>query len=71
MARIIGIFLAGLFVLLPIFVTVVVIAWIATFLSSYVGPGSLIGRLISAASSCSAFWSSRASGLGSRAGSIG
>jgi uncharacterized membrane protein len=48
LARIIGIFLAGLFVLLPIFVTVVVIAWIATFLSSYAGPGSLLGRLISA-----------------------
>jgi len=48
LARIIGIFLAGLFVLLPIFVTVVVIAWIATFLSSYVGPGSLLGRMIAA-----------------------
>ena len=48
MARILGIFLAGLFVLLPIFVTVVVIAWIASFLSAYAGPGSLLGRLISA-----------------------
>jgi uncharacterized membrane protein len=48
LARIIGIFLAGLFVLLPIFVTVVVIAWIASFLSAYAGPGSLLGRLISA-----------------------
>jgi uncharacterized membrane protein len=48
LARIIGIFLAGLFVLLPIFVTVVVIAWIASFLSAYVGPGSLLGRMIAA-----------------------
>jgi uncharacterized membrane protein len=48
LARIIGIFLAGLFVLLPIFVTVAVIAWIASFLSAYAGPGSVLGRLISA-----------------------
>jgi uncharacterized membrane protein len=47
-ARIIGIFLAGLFVLLPIAVTIIVVVWLATFLSSYAGPGSMIGRLITA-----------------------
>jgi len=47
-ARIIGIFLAGLFVLLPIAVTIIVVVWLASFLSSYAGPGSMIGRLITA-----------------------
>ena len=46
LARIIGIFLAGVFALLPIVVTVAVVAWVATFLSAYAGPGSLVGRLI-------------------------
>ncbi len=46
MARIARIFLAGLLVLLPILVTVIVTAWVAQLLKAYAGPGSLIGRLI-------------------------
>ena len=46
MARIIGIFLAGVFALLPIVVTVAVVAWVASFLGAYAGPGSMVGRLI-------------------------
>jgi uncharacterized membrane protein len=46
LGRIARIFLAGLIVLLPILVTVIVTAWVAQLLKSYAGPGSLIGRLI-------------------------
>ncbi|HKB21518.1 MAG TPA: DUF502 domain-containing protein [Methyloceanibacter sp.] len=46
MARIARIFLAGLLVLLPILVTVIVTAWVAQLLQTYAGPNSLIGRLI-------------------------
>jgi uncharacterized membrane protein len=46
LARIIGIFLAGVFALLPIVVTVAVVAWVASFLGAYAGPDSMVGRLI-------------------------
>jgi uncharacterized membrane protein len=46
LARIARIFLAGLLVLLPILVTVIVTAWVAQLLKTYAGPNSLIGRLI-------------------------
>ena len=46
MGRIARIFLAGLLVLLPILVTVIVTVWVAQLLQSYAGPNSLIGRVI-------------------------
>lgn len=46
MGRIARIFFAGLLVLLPILVTVIVTVWIAQLIESYAGPGSMIGRLI-------------------------
>lgn len=46
MGRILRIFLAGVLALLPIAVTVFVVAWIAAFIASYAGPDSFVGRLI-------------------------
>lgn len=46
MGRIARIFFAGLLVLLPIFVTLIVAVWVAQLVESYAGPDSLIGRLI-------------------------
>jgi len=46
LARILRTFLAGVLALLPIAVTVVVTAWVASLIASYAGPGSFIGRLI-------------------------
>jgi uncharacterized membrane protein len=46
LGRIARIFLAGLLVLLPILVTVIVTVWVAQLLQSYAGPNSLIGRVI-------------------------
>ena len=46
MARIARIFFAGLLVLLPILVTIIVAAWVAQLLQAYAGPNSLIGRPI-------------------------
>ena len=46
MGRIARIFLAGLLVLLPILVTVIVTVWVAQLLQSYAGPNSLTGRVI-------------------------
>ena len=46
LARITGIFFAGLLALLPIAVTVIVTVWVAQLVQSYAGPGSLVGRLI-------------------------
>jgi uncharacterized membrane protein len=46
LARIAGIFFAGLLALLPIAVTVIVTVWVAQLIHSYAGPGSLVGRLI-------------------------
>jgi uncharacterized membrane protein len=46
LGRIVRIFFAGLIVLLPILVTVIVTVWFARLLHAYGGPDSLIGRLI-------------------------
>ena len=46
MGRILRTFLAGVLALLPIAVTVFVIAWVASLIAGYAGPGSFIGRLI-------------------------
>ena len=48
MGRIIRTFLAGVLALLPIAVTVFVTAWVGALVASYAGPGSFIGRLITA-----------------------
>jgi uncharacterized membrane protein len=46
LGRILRIFLAGVLALLPIAVTFFVVAWAASLVASYAGPGSFIGRLI-------------------------
>jgi uncharacterized membrane protein len=46
LGRILRTFLAGVLALLPIAVTVFVVAWVASLVASYAGPGSFIGRLI-------------------------
>lgn len=46
MARIGHIFLAGVLLLLPLAVTVAVLAWVASLLVTYVGPNSWFGRLL-------------------------
>lgn len=46
MGRITRIFLAGLLVLLPIVLTMVVTAWVAQLLHDYAGPDSMVGKLI-------------------------
>lgn len=46
MGRIFRTFLAGVLALLPIAVTVFVFAWVASFIASYAGPDSFVGRLI-------------------------
>ena len=48
MGRILRTFLAGVLALLPIAVTVVVTAWVGALVASYAGPGSFIGRIITA-----------------------
>jgi uncharacterized membrane protein len=46
LARILRTFLAGVLALLPIAVTVVVTAWVASLIASYAGPDSFIGHII-------------------------
>jgi uncharacterized membrane protein len=46
MGRILRIFLSGVLALLPIMVTVIVTAWLASLVASYAGPGSFLGNLI-------------------------
>jgi uncharacterized membrane protein len=46
LGRILRTFLAGVLALLPIAVTVFVIAWVASLIASFAGPGSFIGHLI-------------------------
>lgn len=46
MARIAGIFLAGILGLLPIVVTVAVISWVASLIYTYLGPESSVGGLL-------------------------
>ncbi len=46
MGRILRTFLAGVLALLPIAVTLFVIAWVASLVASFAGPGSFLGSLI-------------------------
>jgi uncharacterized membrane protein len=46
LGRILRIFLSGVLALLPIMVTVIVTAWVASLVASYAGPGSFLGNLI-------------------------
>ena len=39
-------FVAGVLVILPVAITVAVIAWVATFIQRLVGPGTLVGDLL-------------------------
>ena len=48
MARFLRTFLAGVLALLPIAVTVFVTAWVGSLVASYAGPGSFVGRHITA-----------------------
>lgn len=45
-SRVTGTFLAGLLVLLPIVLTVVIIAWLVGILRDALGPGTLLGELL-------------------------
>jgi uncharacterized membrane protein len=40
-------FLAGLFTVLPLVVTIAIVIWVAEFLDDYLGPGTRLGRLLS------------------------
>lgn len=46
MARVGRIFLAGVLVLLPLAVTVVLVGWVVSLLSAYVGPKSWFGQAL-------------------------
>jgi uncharacterized membrane protein len=46
LGRIVRIFLSGILALLPIMVTVIVVAWVGSLVASYAGPGSFFGNLI-------------------------
>jgi uncharacterized membrane protein len=48
MARIIATLLSGLLILLPVVITVVLMAWLGSFIYQFVGPGSVFGRLLTA-----------------------
>ena len=42
--RILGWFLTGLFTILPLVITVAVIAWVGGLIHRMIGPGSFVGR---------------------------
>ena len=48
MIRFIPTLLSGLLVLLPVAITIALIAWLGTFIYQFVGPGSVFGRLLTA-----------------------
>jgi uncharacterized membrane protein len=48
MPRMIATLLSGLLVLLPVAITVVLVAWLGTFIYQFVGPGSVFGHLLTA-----------------------
>ena len=54
--RLIGYFLAGVFALLPLVITVGIVIWMAGFLDSIVGPETLIGSNIKLLSGVEAEW---------------
>src|SRR5262249_48012633 len=39
-------FLAGVFALLPVIITVAVIIWVANFVERFIGPDSLVGQVL-------------------------
>jgi uncharacterized membrane protein len=45
-ARIIRYFLAGLFAVLPLAITIAIVAWVADFLNRFVGPGTVAGGYV-------------------------
>jgi len=47
--RIVGCFLAGLFTILPLVITIAVIIWVASFIQDLIGPDSLLGGWLRAA----------------------
>lgn len=46
MSRLFRIFLAGLLVLLPIFITIAIVIWLGQFLFAYAGPNSWLGSFV-------------------------
>jgi len=46
MRRLGHIFLSGLLALLPLVLTIALVGWLAAFLASYLGPNSIIGRML-------------------------
>ncbi len=42
--RVVGLFLTGLFTILPLVITLAVIVWVAGFIQRLIGPGSFVGR---------------------------
>ena len=48
MIRFIPTLLSGLLVLLPVVITIALVAWLGTFIYQFVGPGSVFGRLLTA-----------------------
>jgi len=48
MIRFIPTLLSGLLVLLPVAITIALVAWLGTFIYQFVGPGSVFGRLLTA-----------------------
>ena len=46
MSRLFRIFLAGLLVLLPIFITIAIVIWLGQFLFAYAGPNSWLGKFV-------------------------
>jgi uncharacterized membrane protein len=48
MRRLGKIFLSGLLALLPLVLTLALVGWLAAILASYLGPGSVVGRLLTA-----------------------
>jgi uncharacterized membrane protein len=48
MARIIATLLSGLLILLPVAITIALMAWLGSFISQFVGPGSVFGKMLTA-----------------------
>jgi uncharacterized membrane protein len=44
--RLVRYFLAGVLAVLPVVITVAVVAWVADFLGGFIGPGTLVGGLL-------------------------
>jgi uncharacterized membrane protein len=46
MQRLLRYFLAGVFAILPVVITVGVVIWVANFVGAFIGPGTLLGSLL-------------------------